>query len=125
MTMSYTSIKRINISFLLHLRQFLYIDSLPNAILLFLSTDQYTKPLAYYAPVGNKYWTDFNTTHLNGVPIYSPNPTQYTEISFCLHNNTEQISLIWVQDNYTTDADIWSISRFLDISSQQMSIANE
>ena len=99
-------------------------DSSPNAILLSLSTDQYTKPLAYYAPVGNKYWTDFNTTHLNGVPIYSPNPTQYTEISFCVDNNTEQISLIWIQDNYTTDADIWSISH-LNISSQQMSIANE
>ena len=109
---------------MLKLREFFFTSFSSNAIFLSLSTDQYTKSLAYYAPVGNKYWTDFNTTHLNGVPIYSPNPTQYTEISFCVENNTKNISLIWVQNNYTTDADIWSISQ-LDVSSQQTSYANE
>ena len=103
----------------MHLRQFVQAipstDSFPNAILLSQIASyagQCTStPLAYYAPVGNKYWTNFNTTHLNGVPIYSPNPTQYATVSFCIHKNTELVSLIWTQDNYTADCDIWSISQ--------------
>ncbi|XP_019859750.1 PREDICTED: uncharacterized protein LOC109587978 [Amphimedon queenslandica] len=93
------------VSFLLHLRQFVQAtpttNFFPNIILLSLvasGAGQYTNTqLAYYAPVGNKYWTNFNTTHLNGVPIYSPNPMQYTVVSFCIHKNTELVSLIWTQ----------------------------
>ena len=110
---------RATVNFLLHLRQFVQAtpttDSFPNVILLALTAShagQYTStPLAYYAPVGNKYWTNFNTTHLNGVPIYSPNPTQYTAVSFCIHKNTELVSLIWTQEHYTSNYDIWSISQ--------------
>ena len=112
-TCTFDSDFRVNASFILRLGKFIFKSSSSNSILLSLVVDSNTTstPLAYYAPVGNKYWTNFNTTHLNGVPIYSPNPTQYTAVSFCIHKNTELVSLIWTQEHYTSNYDIWSISQ--------------
>ncbi|XP_019854597.1 PREDICTED: uncharacterized protein LOC100635907 isoform X1 [Amphimedon queenslandica] len=113
----------IHISFLFQLHNFTQplpiTDSFPNTILLSLSTDQYEAPLAYYAPVGNKYWTDFNTTTLYHVPIYSPNSTHKTELSFCISKNVDSFYLMWEQDNYTVGADIWSLGQFSVLSKQR------
>lgn len=115
----------MHINFLFQLQNFTQplpiTDSFPNTILLSLSTDQNeAKPLAYYAPVGNKYWTDFNTTRftLYHVPIYSPNSTHKTELSFCISKNVDTFYLMWKQDNYTVGADIWSLGQFSVLSKQ-------
>ena len=95
-------------------------DPSPNTVLLSLFTDKEdTKPLAYYAPVGNKYWSDFNTTTLYGVPIYSPSTTQRTIVSTCIRNDTTKLSLMWRQDNYTNNGDIWSLSQ-VNVSSHEL-----
>ena len=51
------------ISFLLQLTQFIgpgpCTDNSPNAILLSLHTEDTSSPLAYFVPVGNKYWPYF------------------------------------------------------------------
>ena len=87
-----------------------------NAILLSMTTDRSNKPLAYYAPVGNKNWTDFNTTHLNGVPIYRSRSDvkesiDLPKISFCVDNELKYLVLKWTQESYVPSADIWSIDQ--------------
>ena len=103
------------VSFLLQLTQFLEpgpcTDTSPNAILLSLHTDNTSLPLAYFVPVGNKYWPYFNGSSLYNVPIYSPSSTENTLITTCLHNNISQFSLSWIQENYTINKDIWSLSQ--------------
>lgn len=101
-------------------------DSRPNTILLSLSTDHYSdKPVAYYAPVGNKYWSGFNGNTLYDVPIYSSNSTYKTELSFCVPKNIPVFSLMWRQDNYTSGGDSWSFSQLSISSLKQQFIANE
>ena len=102
------------ISFLLQLTQFIgpgpCTDTSPNAILLSLHSEDTSSPLAYFVPMGNKYWAYFNGSSLYNVPIYSPSSTQTTLITSCLNYNTNQFSLSWIQENYTINKDIWSLS---------------
>ena len=76
------------ISFLLQLTQFIgpgpCTGTSPNAILLPLHTENTSSPLAYFVPVGNKYWPYLNDSSLYNVPIYSPSSTQNTLITTCL-----------------------------------------
>ena len=61
--------------------------------------------------MGNKYWPYFNGSSLYNVPIYSPSSTENTLITTCLNNNISQFSLSWIQENYTINKDIWSLSQ--------------
>ena len=103
------------ISFLLQLKHFIgpgpCTDTSPNTILLSLHTEDTSSPLAYFVSVGNKYWSYFNGSSLYNVPIYSPSSTQNTLITTCLNNNISQFSLSWIQENYTINKDIWSLSQ--------------
>ena len=103
------------ISFLLQLTQFIEpgpcTDTSPNAILLSLHTEDTSSPLAYFVPVGNKFWSNFNGSSLYNVPIYSPCSTQNALITTCLNNNISEFSLSWIQENYTINKDIWSLSQ--------------
>ena len=104
------------ISFLLQLTQFIgpspCTDTSPNVILLSLHTEDTSSPLAYFVPVGNKYWSYFNGSSLYNVPIYSPSSSsQNTLITTCLNNNFSEFSLSWIQENYTINKDIWSLSQ--------------
>lgn len=107
------------INFLLQLTQFTQpspmTDFRPNVVYLSLQTDTETIPIAYYAPVGNRYWPAFNTREalLYELPIYSPSATERTQVSVCVSNSTEDITLILTQDNYNSDADRWSLSQLL------------
>ena len=90
------------------------LNNTPDAILLSLSTDHSKSiPLAYYAQYGNKYWPHFNTTHLNGIPIYKyANGNSHVYALFCVREQVELIALTWAQFNYTTGSNIWSIGKF-------------
>ena len=86
-------------------------DNSPNAILLSLHTEDTLSPLAYFVPVGNKYWPFFNGSSLYNVPIYSHSSTENTLITTWLHNNISEFSLSWIQENYTINKDMWSLSQ--------------
>ena len=63
--------------------------------------------------MGNKHWPYFNDSSLYNVPIYSPSSTRTsnTLITTCLKNNISQFLLSWIQENYTINKDIWSLSQ--------------
>ena len=107
---------RVKVTFHLSMTESNHIslNNTPDAILLSLSTNHSKSiPLAYYAQYGNKYWPHFNTTHLNGIPIYKyANGNSHVYASFCVREQVESIALTWAQFNYTTGGNIWSIGKF-------------
>ena len=87
-------------------------DGDPNGIL--LSMNKNTN-LAYFAPLANTQWDNFNaaTITLNvsntSVPIWSP---QLTEVlTTCVSNSAidkrEMLDVVWKQDRYVTGQDYW------------------
>ena len=87
-------------------------DRDPNGILLSLNE---TANLAYFAPLANTQWDNFNAANITlnvsntSVPIWSP---QLTEVlSTCVSNSTidkrEMLDIVWKQDRYVTGQDYW------------------
>ena len=87
-------------------------DGDPNGIL--LSMNKTTK-LAYFAPLANTQWDNFNAAKITlnvsntSVPIWSP---QLSEVlSTCVSNSAiakrEMLDIVWKQDHYVTGQDYW------------------
>ena len=87
-------------------------DEDPNGILLSINE---TTNLAYFAPLANTQWDNFNAanTTLNvsnkSVPISSPQLSE--EFSTCISNSAiakrEMLDIVWKQDRYATGQDYW------------------
>jgi latrophilin 2 len=108
--------RKLIVKFYLQMTQFVQpipaTDSHSNAILLSIHMDNNSIiPLAYYAPVGNYYWPGFDTTRetLHNIPIYSTSPALQIVHYACLSNSIQSISIVWSQENYTIDSDLWSL----------------
>ena len=79
--------------------------------------------LAYFAPVANTHWKDFNAENISIsvsdtiIPVWSPQLTE--ELSVCIANSTRgMLDIVWRQDDYAPELDNW----FLNIRS--VSIGN-
>ena len=87
-------------------------DRDPNGILLSINE---TTNLAYFAPLANTQWDNFNAANITlnvsntSVPIWSPQLTE--EFSTCVSNSAiakrEMLDIVWKQDRYATGQDYW------------------
>ena len=87
-------------------------DRDPNGILLSINE---TTNLAYFAPLANTQWDNFNaaTITLNvsntSVHIWSPHLSEV--LSTCVSNSViakrEMLDIVWKQDRYVTGQDYW------------------
>ena len=86
-------------------------DAAPNGVRLSVSDNT---PLAYYVPLANTNWPEFNatsmyfTTTAGEIPVWSPQPNQITEVTACVNTtDKESLQVVWRQDNFTRDHDYW------------------
>ena len=87
-------------------------DGDPNGILLSMNE---TTNLAYFAPLANTQWDNFNAANITlnisntFVPIWSP---QLSEVLITCASNSaidkrEMLDIVWKQDRYVTGQDYW------------------
>ena len=109
-----------NISFHLEFFQFTQptpiTDSTPNGVELTISTDSggSWKPIAYYAPIGNAMWTNFDisqNTILFGrrrmFPVMAPSVTKLTWVTACISPTISKVMIRWKQIGALACNDKW------------------
>ena len=86
-------------------------DEDPNGILLSVNE---TTNLAYFAPLANTQWDNFNaakiTLNVSNTSVHIWSPQLSEELSTCVSNTIakrEMLDIVWKQDHYFTGQDYW------------------
>ena len=84
-------------------------DNAPNGILLSMNKSSH---LAYFVPLANTQWENFNTENISLnvsdtiIPVWSPQLTE--TLSVCIANSTRgMLDIVWRQDGYAPEHDNW------------------
>ena len=91
-------------------------DSSPNGVELMISTDSGVSwnPIAYYAPVANIMWANFNTSQGTILlpsgqtfPVLAPSITQFTWAAACIKPSSTEVMIQWKQTGFVGCNDEW------------------